>query len=221
MSAVPPVCAIADVLALWGCDGWFTPPLTPVLPPRATCVGKALTVQLRRTDNTSSAGLSLLYDLLSGDLAGAVIVVAGGATSSGAVWGEILSEAAIQSRVSGVIVDGWSRDQSQIAASRLVVASRGPRVVGPNGGVEVESIGEPIKVCRGIEVRPEDLVVIDRDGCIRIPREISKEVLEAASRYAVAEAEVMAKLSGGCPLTTAYRSKRAIVDELRRTGLPK
>ena len=47
---------IADVLALWGMDGWLTPPLAPVVAASAVVSGRALTVQVAH--DTSGPGLS-------------------------------------------------------------------------------------------------------------------------------------------------------------------
>jgi regulator of RNase E activity RraA len=105
MTDLPPVCAIADVLALRGLGGWLTPPLRPVIAPAEPVAGRAVTVLLQ----ASPAGLGLgeLQSLLSTSLDGAMLVIAGAGSVGGAVWGEILSRAARRCR--RCRVDGAAR----------------------------------------------------------------------------------------------------------------
>ena len=74
--AIPPVSAIADVLALWELDGWLTPPLHAVRRARTTASSAGCarsTLEYR----AAAARLPAIYDLLSHDLAGCVVVMAG------------------------------------------------------------------------------------------------------------------------------------------------
>ncbi|MEZ5251855.1 MAG: hypothetical protein R2713_22420 [Ilumatobacteraceae bacterium] len=76
-----PVSAVADVLALWGYDGWLTPPLAPVVRSASVVRGRALTVQVAAGD--TGPGLAGIYDVLSGDLADRVVVIAGAEEGAG------------------------------------------------------------------------------------------------------------------------------------------
>ena len=117
-SLLPPVSAVADVLALWGVDGWLTPPLRPVVLPEGPWLGRARTVELR--PGTAGAGMAPVYDLLSSELAGDVVVVSATGVA-GAVWGEILATAARGAGVVGVLVDGSVRDGPAMAELGLPV----------------------------------------------------------------------------------------------------
>ncbi len=213
----PPVSAIADVLALWGMDGWLTPPLTPVVAASAAVSGRALTVQLAH--DTSGPGLSPIYDVLSADLRDRVVVIAGARPVPGAVFGEILAGAARQQGAAGVLVDGWVRDRDDMTAIGLPVLAVGERVVGPNGCAHLLSVGEPVSIesfgdAVAVTVATDDVIVIDPSGCVRIPADRADDVLDAAGRYAAAEVLVAAALAAGEPLATAYRHKRAMLAEL-------
>ena len=208
---VAPVSAIADVLALWGMDGWLTPPLAPVVSASSAVSGRALTVQLAH--DTSGPGLSPIYDVLSADLTDRVVVIAGARPVPGAVFGEILAGAASQQGAVGVLVDGWVRDRDDMTAIGLPVLAAGERVVGPNGSAHLLSVGEVVAV-DGVCVATGDVIVIDPSGCVRIPADRADDVLDAAARYAAAEVLVAEALAAGEPLAAAYRHKRAMLAEL-------
>jgi 4-hydroxy-4-methyl-2-oxoglutarate aldolase len=208
-----PVSAISDVLALWGLDGWLTPPLVPIVAASSVVAGRALTVQL--SSDPTGPGFGPIYDVLSSDLSDRIVLLAGARPVPGAVFGEILAAAAHQQRASGVLVDGWVRDRLDMAAIGMPVMAAGERIVGPNGAAHVRSVGETVSI-DDTAVATDDLVVIDPTGCVRIPADRSADVLDAAARYAAAEVLVADALADGEPLTAAYRHKRTMLDELRR-----
>jgi 4-hydroxy-4-methyl-2-oxoglutarate aldolase len=210
-SALAPVSAIADVLALWGMDGWLTPPLVPIVAAPVTMSGRAVTVQV--CHDTKGPGLSPIYDVLSADLHGRVVVFAGARPVPGAVFGEILAGAARQQGATGVLVDGWVRDRDDMTKIGLPVFAAGERVVGPNGTAHLVSIGQQVSV-DGVTVATDDVIVIDPSGCVRVPADRATDVLDAAARYAAAEALVADALAAGEPLAAAYRHKRTMLSEL-------
>lgn len=212
-SAVPPVSAIADVLALWGDDGWLTPPLRPVVGASVPTIGRALTITI--TFAPTGPGLEPIFELLSGDLTGRMLVLAGAAAVPGAVWGELLTRAARQRGASGVLVDGWVRDRPEMAAIGFPVYAIGEHVVGPNGQAQLTHIDTTVTV-NEVCVAADDMIVVDAGGCVRLRAATADAVLHAARRYSTAEDLVARSLAEGEPLARAYHHKKSIVDELRR-----
>lgn len=208
MTDVPPVSAVADVLALWGLDGWLTPPLMPVVAPEAPLAGPALTVRL----GPGSGGLGPLYEVLSKRQPDAVMVVAA-ATVIGAAWGEILATAAKSAGLAAAVIDGATRDHGALSAIGVPTYSHATAVVGPNGNACVLDIGGITDVA-GVAVAAGDLMVADADGCVRIPAASAGAVLDAARQYAAAEAQVLEALAAGTPLAEAYAIKRQAVQRL-------
>ena len=210
--ALPPVSAVADVLALWGRDGWLTPPLEPIVVPQEPLIGAVRTVALAAAPNGS--GLTDLYALLDGDLAGSIVVIGADVAVRGAVFGEILASAAQRAGAIAVLVDGAVRDVAEIAALGLPVFASGRRVVGPNGTAHVIAIDGGLTVgCASVGA--VDHVVVDASGCVRIAGD-PIEVLDAARHYAAAEAQVLDALRAGAELSDAYLIKKSAVDDLRR-----
>jgi regulator of RNase E activity RraA len=114
-----------------------------------------------------------------------------------------------------VLVDGWVRDRPAIAELGLPVYARGEHVVGPSGFAHITSIDTSV-VVNSTAVAPDDLIVVDATGCVRVHAANADDVLCAAQQYAAAEDLVVKALDEGEPLARAYRHKKAITDELRR-----
>jgi 4-hydroxy-4-methyl-2-oxoglutarate aldolase len=211
MADLPPVSAIADVLALRGLGGWLTPPLRPIVAPAAPLAGRAVTVQLQATP--AGRGLAEVQELLSSSLDGAVLVIAGAQSVGGAVWGEILSRAASRAGAVAVLVDGAVRDRPAMAVEALPVFAAGEAVVGPAGRVSVRAIGVPVHI-GGFGVRPDDTVVVDATGVVRIPADRADDILGDARAYAEGEDRVLDGLANGHRLVDAYGAKQDAVDRL-------
>lgn len=212
-TTLAPVSAIADVLALWSNDGWLTPPLLPVAAPSTPVAGRALTITV--TAGATGPGFAPIYDVLSADLTGRVLVLAGAAAVPGAVWGEILTRAALQQGASAVLIDGWVRDRPAIADLGLPIFACGEHVVGPSGLAHIVSIETPVTV-NDATIEADDVIVVDATGCVRVRARDADAVLTAAHRYAAAEDLVVNALNEGEPLARAYRHKKTVTDELRR-----
>ena len=211
MTAIPPVSAIADVLALFGLDGWLTPPLVPIVAPPRPLMGLAHTVELRASNPGS--GLAPLHELVSNDLREQVLVIAGARPIGGAIWGEIMSRAARRQSAVAVLLDGIARDASAMADEGLPVFAAELAVVGPAGRASIVAIGEPVAV-GSTNVMPGDPIVVDASGAVRLPAASGPRILDAARAYAEAEEQVLAALEAGERLVEAYRFKKSIVAEL-------
>lgn len=212
--SIPPVSAVADVLALCGLDGWLTPPLLPIVAPAQPLMGSALTIEL--CAESPGSGLSPLHQLVSRDLRDRVVVIAGARGIGGAIWGEIMSRSARQQGATAIVLDGIARDAVAMIDEGLPVYAAELAVVGPAGRASIRSIGEAIDVGR-VSVAPGDAVIVDASGAVRVPAAVRDGVLGAARTYAAAEARVMAALAAGEPLVEAYRFKKVVVDELAAT----
>jgi regulator of RNase E activity RraA len=210
---VPPVSAIADVLAMWGRDGWLTPPLYPLVPSPVAIVAPLRIVEVHIAG--AGPGLRPLHEVLSERLDGRFVLIAGAREAAGAVWGEILSTAALLRGAAGVLLDGAARDRAGMAGVGLPVYAASQAVGGPAGTAHVIALDVGVTI-DAVEVEPDDVVAADTGGCVRIPTAEIEAVLEGAARYAAAEELVVEALRGGHVLTDAYHHKQAVVAELRR-----
>ncbi|MEX2374422.1 MAG: RraA family protein [Dehalococcoidia bacterium] len=124
-------------------------------------VGHAFTVETGAGD---SATLHRALELVPPD---SVLVVDAAGHLGRAVWGNVLSVAAMRRGVRGIVVDGVIRDLAEIHAAGFVTYARGVCPAGPHKGFQGRW-GEPIQ-CGGVVVATGDLVVGDGDGVVVVP----------------------------------------------------
>ena len=93
-----------------------------------------------------------------------------------AVWGGIMTRAAIKRNLGGVVIDGGVMDVAEIRELNFPTFVAGVVPRGPSkgfGGVIDSSIS-----CGGCSVSPGDLIIGDDDGVVVIPLRRHDEVLK-------------------------------------------
>ena len=197
--AIPPALR-AEALALGSATLYeasrrpcFLPATLRPVWPGAQVAGAALPVRTAPGDNLP------LHLALVQARPGEVIVADGRGAQHG-YWGEVLTVAAQQRGVLGLVIDGGVRDTAQLEQLRFPVFSRWVALEG-TAKDHPEMVGEPItlgetRICRG------DLVVADRDGVVVLPAQHVRDIMTAARARAEAEAGYLERLRAG-ELTTA------------------
>jgi 4-hydroxy-4-methyl-2-oxoglutarate aldolase len=211
---LPPATALADVLQLRGGGGWLTPPLRPFCRGGPDPVlGAARTV--RMAAGPGEHGLAPLRALLGEDLPGRVVLVAGADCAEGAVWGEILTAAAVARGAVGALVEGRVRDVAALARLPLPVWALGEATAGPGTEVHVAEIGGPVTI-GGVTVADGDPVLLDDGGAVALDPAAAGGLLADAAAYHRAEESVLAAAVSGLRLPLAYAPKARTVAEIRR-----
>lgn len=211
-AATPPTTALVDVASARGFSTCLTPPLRPVFAPPAPICGTAVTVLLE--PGAGGTGLGPLYELLSSQLSGRVLVIAGGGGVAGAVFGQILARAAVRGGLVAAVVDGAVRDVATFADEGLPLVALTEHTGGVGDLAHVAATRCQVWI-GSTPVADGDLVVLDRGGAASLPAAHASALLEDAVALAQAEEHVLADLAAGLPLTTAYRHKRAATERLR------
>jgi regulator of RNase E activity RraA len=131
---------------------------------------------------------------------GDILVVDARGHTETAVWGGIMTRAAIRQGVGGLVLDGAVRDAAEIRELGFPTFAAGICPAGPSkgfGGI----IDGPI-ACAGCPVRPGDIVIGDDDGVAVIALERQAEILAASLEKIAQEEETNAdKRSGILPST--------------------
>ena len=130
-------------------------------------------------------------------------------------WGEILTVAAQQRGVAGLVINGGVRDIDAARRRDFPVFAAGVSMKATVKEV-LGSINEPI-VCGGVEVRPGDIVLGDDDGLVVVAIETAGDALQAAIARETAELDVMRRLQAG-ELTIDILGFRNMLPQTGGTG---
>lgn len=166
----------ATVYEAHGQKGALDPAIKP-LDPRWTLAGRAVTVRLEPADNW------FIHVALLETSPGDVLVVDAGGYVQAGPWGDVLTLAAQQRGLAGLVIDGAVRDSQGIVAAGFPVFARGV-CIRRTTKVQRGDINVPVRV-GGVEIVPGDILVGDADGLVRVPRDEGEVALrEAEAREA-------------------------------------
>ncbi len=155
----------------------------------AVVIGTALTVKLNPRDNL------LLHRALCQAAPGYVLVAETGECTTNAVWGDMMTRAAMKAGAAGTVVDGVVRDVEDIRDFRYPVFAIG--TVPQSASRECAgSINVPI-VCGGVGIEPGDLVFGNADGVCVVPRMQLEEALQKAEVKLAGESSRIREISEG------------------------
>jgi 4-hydroxy-4-methyl-2-oxoglutarate aldolase len=199
----------ATIYEAAGGSGAMTTAIKPVWP-GARLVGRARTVRTMAGDNLALH--VILPDLQPGD----VLVVDAGAETAIAVWGDVMTHAALAVGAVGLVVDGAVRDSAAIAAMVFPVFARSVTIPGPSKQ-QLGATDVPI-LCGGVRVAPGDWVVGDADGVVVVPNDQIPAVLAAAAAREAREHAMIARLQSRRTTTIEELGLAALVG--RRTEAP-
>jgi 4-hydroxy-4-methyl-2-oxoglutarate aldolase len=112
-----------------------------------------------------------------------------------ALIGELLVTQAQSQGVAGILVDGAVRDLDELRVIGLPIWARWVRAQGATKGV-VGALDIPVAI-GGAAIAPGDLVVMDCDGVVALPRARVDEVLPHARERADREAAMRKRYAAG------------------------
>ncbi len=206
MSFVEQVTAamVSDSLDATGRRSQVLPASIRPLVPGSRIVGRVRTVQFALAGDVDPArpyddAIDFIDSLGPGDVA----VVATGASTVTAFWGELFSAAAIGRGAVGVVTDGYLRDSEKVAALRFPVFGAGHRPIDFRGRMRIVAVGGRV-VIGDVAISDGDLLVADLDGVVIVPQEVEERVVELADARARAESTVLAELLAGDGLRTVW-----------------
>lgn len=186
---------LADVMDQLGFrDSAFGPGIRPMAPEQKIA-GRAFTMRCEALQEPAERPYEHLLAAYEHIAEGDVVVLAC-ADRTSAMWGELLSTAAIVKGAVGAVMDGVTRDVDQTMDLGFPVFSTGYSPLDSAGRQEVVAHGEPV-TCGLANVRPGDWVVGDVMGVVVIPLEIVQEVVERAEAKDSGESSVREELLRG------------------------
>jgi regulator of RNase E activity RraA len=186
-------CAVSDALDSLGLKG-----ATWGVGPRWSCpriVGRAVTMKIKPAglqQPKQHLGTAPIEAAQPGD----VIVIDNGGKLEFSCWGGLLALSAKLKGLSGVVIDGASRDIDEARDLGFPVYARGAVPMTARGRIVQESYNQEIQFA-GVQCRPGDLVIADGSGVVIIPKEREDEVVAAAEAIYQKEQEMAAGIRKG------------------------
>lgn len=193
---------IADSLDAHGYFNQMLPPtIKPLRAGMKTC-GRAMTVLETDTlDEQDPYGI--LFHALD-DLKPNEIYVASGATSAYAMWGELMTTAAMQRGAVGTILNGYLRDAAGIAAMNFPAFAWGSYAADQKRRGRALAFRVPL-IIGGVTVRSGDILCADEDGIVVVPQTIQATVIADALSKARAEKTLRHDLEAGMRAVEAFK----------------
>lgn len=157
--------------------------------PGARAAGPARTALCGVNDNLA------VHRMLATVLPGEVVVLATPEPRGVALVGGLLASQAKARGAAALLVDGSVRDVDELVALGLPVWARS--VCAAGGAKEIPGELDVRVTVGGVTVEPGDVVVLDGDGAVVVPRVRREEVLTAAEARFAYEQEVQLRLEAG------------------------
>jgi 4-hydroxy-4-methyl-2-oxoglutarate aldolase len=170
--------------------------------------GRAVTV-LERASLDSAPPIHALEAIDNAD-PGAVVVIGmenPALTADVAVWGGLMTAAAVTRGLGGAVLDAALRDVQETAEAGFPIFARSVAPSTTVGRVVTVARGIPV-VCGGVLVHPGDVIVADTDGVVVVPTGDAEAVLEVAREIEDIENRMVG----------AIREKGSIIEALREFG---
>lgn len=143
-------------------------------------------------------------DFLDDVPAGAIVVIDNAGRDFCTVWGDIMSTYAKMKGVEGTLIDGVCRDVKVVKELGYPIYTKGCYMVTGKDRVQIESVNQPVTVS-DMQVCPEDLIMCDDNGALRIPKEKAEEVLKIAQEIETKEGGILEALKAGSTLADARK----------------
>ena len=186
-------CAVSDALDSLNLKG-----ATFGVRPMWSCpriAGRAVTMKIKPAgleQPRQHLGTAPIEAAQSGD----IIVIDNGGRLEFSCWGGLLALSARLKGLSGVVIDGASRDIDEARELQFPVYARGAVPMTARGRVVQESFNQEIQFA-GVQCRPGDLVIADGSGVVIVPKAKENEVVAAAETIYAKEQEMAAGIRKG------------------------
>jgi 4-hydroxy-4-methyl-2-oxoglutarate aldolase len=176
------------------------------------CMGRfnAMTADMRPLfEGIRFVGTAVTVKTLASDLAAPfkaidlcqpedVVVIDSHGSVDTAFWGENMTMSAMNRGVVGVVIDGACRDVEEIRRLRFPVVCKGivPNVASISG---YGHVNVPVQ-CAGVPVHPGDVLVVDGNGVVVVPKEEAPDVLAKARQLLATEHVLQEKIKAGATI---------------------
>ncbi len=195
---------IGDIMDILGYKNQFLPPSIQPLREDMVVCGRAMPVL--EADDEGGEGPGRVNPLLNqpfglmlralDDLKSDEVYICSGSSPTYALWGELMSMAALNRGAVGAVVNGYSRDTRGILEMGFPTFSMGRYAQDQRPRGKVLDFRCTIRF-GNVVVRPGDLIFGDMDGVCVVPQEIEAETMSQSLEKACGEKQVFAAIKNG------------------------
>lgn len=193
---------IGDVLDLHGYHHQFLMPECRPLRPGMVVCGRAMTVFETDVAEPVDPPFGLMLKALD-SLKPGEVYIASGSSPSYALWGELMSTAALARGAAGAVLAGYTRDTHGILEMNFPVFCYGSYAQDQRGRGHVVDFRIPLEI-HGVKVNPGDIVFGDVDGVVILPQEIETAVVGRALEQVKKEKTAKKLLLSGASAETVF-----------------
>jgi regulator of RNase E activity RraA len=186
---------------------WMRGP-RPLRPAQTRLIGRAFTLRFvparedLATPESWSAPVSTRAAVEAMPEGCIAVVDAMGVTGAG-IFGDILCARMAKRGVAGLVTDGAVRDVVGVLGTGLPVWCQGVAAPASVAALTFVAWQQPIG-CGGVAVFPDDVIMVDDDGAVVIPRKLLSGVAEAAAEQERLEQWIMTRVNEGAALPGLY-----------------
>ncbi|MEM2896139.1 MAG: RraA family protein [Candidatus Bathyarchaeia archaeon] len=190
-----PTASLSDALDKKGIKGYLSHEIKPIFDTKRI-VGPAVTIKdtLTKEILTPFLALEAIDEAKPGDII--VRTIENGDARDIALWGGLMSLAARNKGVRGVVLDGGVRDVLEAKAMAFPVFAKSVTPVTSVGRTKVLEYNSPITI-DGVTINPGDIVVGDSDGVVVIPIGLVEDVIALAKEIDSLEKKESEELKKG------------------------
>ena len=161
-------------------------------------VGPAFTVQYV----TASVPPGTVGDFIEDVAPGDVVVIDNAGRTDCTVWGDIMTQYAVQRKIAATVIDGVCRDVNKALSDGYPIFSKGRFMRTGKDRVQVQSVNQPVSIGTA-RVCSRDIVIADANGVVIVPRDRAREVAAVARHIESVETDIRELLSQGQTLKEA------------------
>lgn len=173
-------------------------------PIKGSAVGFAYTVKNIRRQDPYDGKMKARHGEASDHLAqeGDIIVISTNGYCGCSVGGSIQMMRAQSRGICGLLTDGGLRDVGEIATLDYPVYFSKGTPVKSSKYFETVGLQIPVEIC-GVQIRPNDLVIMDSTGVIVVPEEHIFQVAEETEKIKLREERMISLIKDGVSLQKA------------------
>jgi regulator of RNase E activity RraA len=193
---------ISDTLDAHGYLHQMLPPNIRPMRTNMRAIGRAMPV-LESDSLSPTEPFGVLFHALDA-LAPNEIYIASGASSAYAMWGELMTTAALKRGASGAVLNGYLRDMAAIETLNFPVFAWGSYAADQKMRGRAVAYRVPI-IIGGVTVQPGDILCADQDGVVVVPQSAAQAVILDALAKSRAEKTLRSDLEAGMSAAQAFK----------------